>query len=1360
MRMNTMTQKKRTEPKYAAFGEFLTRQRQAAGLAQQADLSARIGTTQQTISRWEAGLSRPRPGRLPDLAAAVDADVNVLLQAAGYAPKTGPKTVVTSFDQPFPLAALPPDTFERFCADLIQALYPDAKIHRAGESGHDQDGIDIKAELSNGKVHTYQCKRVQEFGPQKVHTVVAADDMPADEKLLLLSRTASPQTRDAIRRHKGWDIWDKDDLSRKIRILSKAEQRRLVDVYFNRRRFELLGETEDGAWETPQDFFAPFENSAGLFNHVWKLVGRTQATSGLKKALSNSASRAVFLIGSGGAGKTRVLKQFIEAYEAEHPGKIVRFLSRTSELNKKTLEDFGSKPTLLVVDDAHDRQDLPLLFQFIASCQPHTKVLLALRPYGLERLKAQASEFGLVGSPTAIELPLPALSIQEAEELATQVLKKYKGPLQAAKDIARLTYDCPLATVVGAQIVAKEKMLFELAKNETSFRTTLFGRFQDVVAGEIGTNADAAPIKKLLKVLALLQPFHLDDARLLAAIQQIEGIKPHESGRLIKLLTNGGVLFKRGARYRLSPDVLADYIIEANCADVQGKSTGYAEIVFSAIGTEHLENFLVNLGKLDWLRSNGDATNSQLLDGIWTKLLPETTYNDPYIRAVTAVAFYQPAKALQFADRLIREGQYLDQLPELLRYVSYHMRYLKEACEALWEIGKSDNRELNRTPSHAIRVLSEMCEVRPNKPYEYNRDIVDFGLGLIGRPEAWKHRYSPLDIVSPILKTEAFTTTSTSRAMSFQPFFVNHQFVGDLREKVVNAILDLLSQPNTHVAVLAARRIGDALRYPMGMFGAQVKDATRNKWTPIFVETLEAVERAVKTGQLDHLVLYIIGREISWHADYGPTETSKVAKRIRTVFPKSLDFRVLCTLIDGYGTEFGRYDPVDHMAKHEKHLTTLVQELLKAYPDAEQLRQFIGSKLDLLDQNNPEKGNSAFIFCEKLLSASVEFARAVVEDACSEKASSAARFAAAALAYLWLSSAAEGRAAVRRFLASGREHLRTAVGQAYTSVFANGQAGDEEFANLRLILQSANANVVATGIAVIGRFASANPGTALEFAKLAKVGSSHNLADNLSSLFTWPDRVPFQRLTAADVSELLEKFIDVPELDGHWLETFLALASKAFPNETAYFFMRRVDRATSSGEWAYRPCNHGPYGHVPLRFNETAAYGPLLAKVVGWMQRANYQEEQQLVFSYRSRELFETMFGSFDGGVVQLLDNWSATADAKDMLLIGNILREASPDFVFNHTSFVERLLERAKRLDPDVYKRLLSGLLASAIGGIRQGIPGEPFPRDLEMKVNAETVLRSLSRFSAAYPLYDEINRHAEWNINRAHLDREAFEE
>ncbi len=362
------TQKRRADALYREFGALIARLRQGVGIAQQSELAALVGTTQQTISRWEAGTSRPRVKQIPRLAAVVNAKPEDLLVAAGYGvPPQVQSTPAATFDQPFPIDALSPESFERFCRDFVEAQYPGAAVHRAGGTGHEQDGIDIQARFDDGTVFTFQCKRVQEFGPQKVHTAVATDTVSASKKFLLVSRVVSPQARDAIHKHAKWDIWDKDDISAKIRRLPKVDQLRLVDTFFKGRRFELLGENEAGPWETTEEFFAPFESSSGLFNHVWELVGRAEPMRLLSDALDNEGIRCVFLTGSGGAGKTRVLKQVIEQYEAGHREVVIRFLSRTSEVTKAALEEFGSKRVLIVVDDAHDRNDLGPLFQFVAS---------------------------------------------------------------------------------------------------------------------------------------------------------------------------------------------------------------------------------------------------------------------------------------------------------------------------------------------------------------------------------------------------------------------------------------------------------------------------------------------------------------------------------------------------------------------------------------------------------------------------------------------------------------------------------------------------------------------------------------------------------------------------------------------------------------------------------------------------------------------------------------------------------------------------------------------------------------------------------------------------------------------------------
>src|ERR1700691_3166909 len=52
---------------YASFGELLGDLRRKAGIGHQSDLAVLVGTKQQTVNRWEAGLSRPRDKEISKL---------------------------------------------------------------------------------------------------------------------------------------------------------------------------------------------------------------------------------------------------------------------------------------------------------------------------------------------------------------------------------------------------------------------------------------------------------------------------------------------------------------------------------------------------------------------------------------------------------------------------------------------------------------------------------------------------------------------------------------------------------------------------------------------------------------------------------------------------------------------------------------------------------------------------------------------------------------------------------------------------------------------------------------------------------------------------------------------------------------------------------------------------------------------------------------------------------------------------------------------------------------------------------------------------------------------------------------------
>jgi hypothetical protein len=54
----------------------------------------------------------------------------------------------------FRLAPFSPDSFERFALHFLAGLYPNAKVHPAGKSGHKQEGLDIEVTFPDECTHS------------------------------------------------------------------------------------------------------------------------------------------------------------------------------------------------------------------------------------------------------------------------------------------------------------------------------------------------------------------------------------------------------------------------------------------------------------------------------------------------------------------------------------------------------------------------------------------------------------------------------------------------------------------------------------------------------------------------------------------------------------------------------------------------------------------------------------------------------------------------------------------------------------------------------------------------------------------------------------------------------------------------------------------------------------------------------------------------------------------------------------------------------------------------------------------------------------------------------------------------------
>jgi hypothetical protein len=128
------------------------------------------------------------------------------------------------------------------------------------------------------------------------------------------------------------------------------------------------------------------------------------------------------------------------------------------------------------IDDAHDREDIGLLMRHCADEATQSSLLLVLRPYGSEMVKREAASFALSGENVrSVYLGRP--SLEDATKLAAEALEASRGPIGAAQDLARITRGSPLATVLGAQVVAKEGIHPVWMNNDAEFQTLILSRF-------------------------------------------------------------------------------------------------------------------------------------------------------------------------------------------------------------------------------------------------------------------------------------------------------------------------------------------------------------------------------------------------------------------------------------------------------------------------------------------------------------------------------------------------------------------------------------------------------------------------------------------------------------------------------------------------------------------------------------------------------------------------------------------------------------------------------------------------------------------------------------------------------------------
>lgn len=1256
------------------------------------------------------------------------------------------------------------EEFQAFSADLFQSIYPETKVNVYGVSGDVQEGLDIEIRFPEGHRYTAQCKRVKNFGPQKVVAAVRNHSGVAKKKFLLITRLATRQTREKAKNYekRGWELWDIDDISRQVRHLSSDRARVLVDTYAPGQRKAFLGIDQPSPFSSPETFFREFRRPHATFSHAWVIVGRSNELRELQEALEGDAA-CIAIVGPGGSGKSRLALEFLTRLGDAWPTRTLRVFDQGVSLSPADVEQYRDARGIFLIEDAHDRSDLEGVLSLFRQLAPDATLLLTTRPYGLEYLESLLERQGLEDRTRLVQLR--RLSHDDLEMLAREILTAREFRPDLAEDIARAADHSPLFVVIASNLVAEKRLHPRVLGNEEAFKKRVLAHFRDVLRESlVKDTAEQTKAREILNLVAVLQPVDLGGAAFATSLETIYKRHVGEYDRMKQLLADASVLVARGGWTRIVPDMLGDYIIEQGCAPDPGRAGTLPERVLAALQPGQLRNVLHNLAKLDWRLSVKDGPTARVSSQFWRAI--ESLYRereggrDGILEAVESAAYFLPGQALEFLDNVDTgaEGNQVARVSRILRNAAYHREYVRDAAERLWELGKDLPGQLNSQPGHPIRQLQGLASIEPGKPVACIADVVEFGLELLDEPDAAMHVWSPFEFLEQALATEGRTHTAKGSAIEIRPFTVSINTVAPLRKRVIDAAFRLVEHADPRLSLRAVRAIAHALRYPMGAMGsAPAKELLEKE----FVETLARFEELVRRGHLDPLVVTEILRAISWHAGYANDPTRLAAQAIIDAVPQSLDQDLTECLLEGWGLHRERHEddhPTQRIEAWHKHQQEVGRALRKQLASPAKVIDLLRERLTSFKAVGHAFNGEPQVFIRLLCEEWPELSRAIVELAAKNPGDPLAQYTEQALGTL-LASAADGRIALAKALLGGGDiDLKRRVACAYGySLRGPGRIQSDDLAMLEILLSDEDDITAQYAIKALNKVATDNPllGKTLFFK--ANGGASESTARELALLFCNCESLR-DSFTAEDVKSCLSKLIALSEIEEYWIQQMVGILSGSHPEVVLECLLSRIMNAeTDPRGYSYRAIPFHWNQKARLKFRESGYLRTAMRCVLDFARDA---QERQTKHTSEINELFAVVVGHFDAEVRECLSEYLTRTDTHGVAAVSQVLSEASVDFVFCEVEFIEQLLRLAGRFGRKRREGVQFAVYHATTSGMKSGTPGKPFPQDVALKRSADDALARIRPGSPARRLFTWIRDHAQDEIKRSHLEAELLEE
>ncbi len=1253
-----------------------------------------------------------------------------------------------------PYHSLSPMAFEFFVAELIDRLPEFTSVQNYGAFPDNQHGVDIVADRAEVR-WAFQCKRYQHLRPSDFQKVLKkAANFSADHFVLALSRPARPNLIEAVRLA-GWDLWDSDELDRRTRSLD--EPFNLVEGYFGRATAKaFLGKRKPGIFLAPEEYFAPYLRPGRAENLQTPLVNRVEEFEAAYSFLTDATASVMLISGRSGVGKTKLLYELSKSLP--NAGRSMRLAREAGDLDDDALDELPVSTEILVVDDVRGIARIEGVAS--AALRSNFKLLLVVRSGDEVNLMNQLQEVGYNAQDIA-RVAIKHLSPSFTAELVGATLAGDFKPLLPA--IQKLSSGIPIVIqVITYLISAGQSELLEALSGKDYPVAILFARYADVLAGQI-SEAQACPKADVLDLLRLMAAVGPRDIRTSDFRKVATRFLQWDSVRLsttVKALEQSGVLLRLGSKSRITPELLALYILRDVCTPGSVRSD-FAERILRRFGYDR--QILINFATACRM----DETVELALRPVWAYIKAQVRRASAFQRVVILdelddLGYMLPSLMLDIVDFVMLhppkpdptqplqalhrfdQPDVLRKLPGIIRSVARTGEFLERCVDVLWKLGRDEERRFGQ--DSAFEVLVNLARYERYKPVGVLLTILNEVEKINARAEEQQYRHLPIEIAAPALAKSYESIESSGAKLTIQRMGVDVKYFAPARAKAI----DIMAMSLNGASPRAASKSAGYLIETLTGLGHQSSTEAQGLWAREVDRVLDLLV-AMQNDDGRGLLKAQVAGLLSWHAQVN--SNPHIRKRVSQIIAglegtPEFDWYAALT------PDIARHMPSVKIGADFEQLQVAIDALLDRVVDRIHAEHWEPSALaqavaDSLHETRTAglNGGAGWLFIT-LSRRDLKYAKDVVDIIIADLGSDLGDVISPVIFAAWSTDIAWVDTAVARSLATGEQKLFMGVAQALWMHRGVGvenveRDADRRSAIIASLVRDGNKDVKEVALRAVGTLLSINRSKGIELILSLDVGEDTSAADEL---FANLRSVSPGELGEHGVYRMLTYLTTIQELD-YWAMEFLRQIAKERSDDVLDTLLRRIERSadlpTQLG--GFRPV---PYGHVivphEVQFFDQLNCSPNALK--GALDRG-------FALNHRGRHWFAELISNVarkPQPLLQALETWIADGSAERLHFAAEAIHRIPADAIFDNADFVVALIERAACLDEETRLRVTSALFSAATTGLRSGVAFQPMPQDVAMIEHAKGIASTLTPGSAAYNLFDEIVRYGEDSITK----------